>query len=256
MKQLIDTHSHIYLNQFDSDVAETIQRAKDENIGSIVLPNIDSNTIDPLHRLVSEYPEYLFPLMGLHPTHVKGDYLQELEKIQVQSEKYNYIGIGEIGIDLHWDKTFFKEQKYVFEQQLLLAIKKKLPVVIHARESFTEILQIVKKKKYKELRGIFHAFTGDSRLAKEIIELGFKIGIGGILTFKNSGLDETVKAIDINHIVVETDSPYLAPMPFRGKRNESSYLKYIVEKLSEVKQLSIAEVTEITSKNAHSVFEF
>ncbi len=255
MKQLIDTHSHIYLDQFESDVAEVVQRAKDENIVSIVLPNIDSNTIDSLHKLVFEYPDYLFPLMGLHPTHVKENYLQELEKIQIQFEKYNYIGIGEIGIDLYWDKTFHKEQIYVFEEQLLLAISKNLPVVIHARESITEILLILKKKEYKELRGIFHAFTGDSRLAKEVIELGFKIGIGGILTFKNSGLDETVRTIDINHIVVETDSPYLAPVPFRGKRNESSYLKYIVEKLSELKQLSIAEVSEITTKNAHSVFE-
>jgi TatD DNase family protein len=256
MKQLIDTHSHIYLDQFESDVAEVIQRAKDENIGSIVLPNIDSNTIEPLHNITSEYPDYLFPLMGLHPTHVKENYLQELEKIQVQFEKFNYIGIGEIGIDLYWDKTFYEEQKYVFEQQLLLATRKNLPVVIHARESFTDILQIVKKNKYKELRGIFHAFTGDNSLAKEIIELGYKIGIGGILTFKNSGLDETVRSIDINHIVVETDSPYLAPVPFRGKRNESSYLKFIVEKLAEIKKLSIAEVTEITTKNANSIFEF
>lgn len=254
MKQSIDTHSHLYLDQFESDVAEVIQRAKDENIGAIVLPNIDSNTIDSLHKLTSAYPDYLFPLMGLHPTHVKENYLQELKKIQDQSDKYNYIGIGEIGIDLYWDKTFFKEQKYVFEQQLLLALGKNLPVVIHARESFTEIIQIVKKREYKGLNGIFHAFTGDLSLAKEIIKLGFKIGIGGILTFKNSGLAETVAGIDINHIVVETDSPYLAPVPFRGKRNESSYLKYIIEKLAEVKELSTYEVAEITTKNACSVF--
>ena len=156
---------------------------------------------------------------------------------------------------MYWDKSFVKEQIYVFEEQLALASKKNLPVVIHARDSFSEILQIVKKKKYKNLKGIFHAFTGDIGIAKEIIELGFKIGIGGILTFKNSGLSETVSGIDINHIVVETDSPYLAPVPFRGKRNESSYLKYIVEKLAEVKQISIPEVSEITTKNAREVFE-
>lgn len=255
MKKLIDTHSHIYLDQFEQDIGQVIHRAKDESIAAIILPNIDSSTIGPMHKLVSEYPDYLFPLMGLHPTSVKEGYLGELESLTLQLEKYPYKGIGEIGIDLYWDKSFFKEQVYVFEQQLSLAMSRDLPVVIHARESFTEILQIVKKKEYKGLRGIFHSFTGDINIAKEIINLGFKIGIGGILTFKNSGLAETLEAIDINHIVVETDSPYLAPMPFRGKRNESSYLKFIVEKLAEVKSISIDEASEVTTQNAIDIFE-
>lgn len=254
MSQLIDTHSHLYLNQFESDISNVIQRAREENIESIVLPNIDSETIRPLHELVDDYPDFLIPLMGLHPTHVKENYRDELDKVIHQFEKYNYRGVGEIGVDLYWDKTFLKEQEYVFEQQILLAIDKGLPVVIHARESFDAILNIVKRKQFKNCRGIFHAFTGDSLLAKEIINLGYKIGIGGILTFKNSGLAETVCEIDINHIVVETDSPYLAPMPFRGKRNESSYLKYIVEKLAIIKGLSAEEVAEITTQNAKAVF--
>ncbi len=251
---MIDTHSHIYLDQFKTDIAEVIQRAREENITAIILPNIDSSTIGSMHKLALEYPGYLIPLMGLHPTHVKENYREELKRVKRQFEKYTYKGVGEIGIDLYWDKTYCKEQAYVFEEQLSLALIKNLPVVIHARESFHEILEIVKKKKYRDLRGIFHAFTGDKSLAKEIINLGFKIGIGGIVTFKNSGLAETVESIDINHIVVETDSPYLAPVPFRGKRNESCYLKYIVEKLAEVKDLSVDEVIRITTQNAIDVF--
>jgi len=252
---LIDTHSHIYLDQFKTDIAEVILRAREENIAAIILPNIDSSTIGSMHDLVSEYPGYLIPLMGLHPTHVKENYREELEIIYRQFEKFAYKGVGEIGIDLYWDKTYLKEQTYAFEEQLSLALIKNLPVVIHARESFHEILEIVKMKKYRDLRGIFHAFTGDISLAKEIITLGFKIGIGGIVTFKNSGLAETVESIDINHIVVETDSPYLAPVPFRGKRNESCYLKYIVEKLAEIKDLSVDEVVSVTTQNAIDVFE-
>ncbi len=254
MIRLIDTHSHLYLDQYKTDIARVIQRAKDEKVVAIVLPNIDASTINPLHNLILEYPDYLIPLMGLHPTHVKEDHQHEMEIIELQFEKFNYKGIGEIGIDLYWDKGFYKEQAYVFEQQLTWAIRKNLPVVIHARESFEEILQIIRKKEYRDLRGIFHAFTGNIGLAKEIIGLGFKIGIGGILTFKNSGLAETIQGIEINHIVVETDSPYLAPMPFRGKRNESSYLKFIVEKLAELKNLTIDEVSEITTQNAMDVF--
>ena len=251
---MIDTHSHIYLGQFKTDIAEVIQRAREEHVTAIILPNIDSSTIGSMHKLVSGYPGYLIPLMGLHPMHVKENYREELKTVKKQFENYAYKGIGEIGIDLYWDKTYFKEQAYVFEEQLSLALTNNLPVVIHARESFHEILNIVKKKKYRDLRGIFHAFTGDKSLAKEIIHLGFKIGIGGIVTFKNSGLAETVESIDINHIVVETDSPYLAPVPFRGKRNESCYLKYIVEKLAEVKDISVDEVIRITTQNAIDVF--
>ncbi|MBA7526956.1 D-aminoacyl-tRNA deacylase [subsurface metagenome] len=254
MMQLIDTHSHIYLKHFDNDIDQVIERARNEHITTIVLPNIDSTTIEPLHSLVSKYPDCLVPLMGLHPTHVKENFREELEKVKLQLEKYKYKGIGEIGIDLYRDKSFFEQQVYVFEQQLVLAISKNLPVVIHARVSFNEIMQIVRKKEYKNLRGIFHAFTGNKELANEIINMGFMIGVGGILTFKNSGLSETVEAIDINHIVVETDSPYLTPIPFRGKRNESSYLKFVIEKLAEVKNLTIDEVAKITTKNAIDVF--
>ncbi|MGD2035484.1 MAG: TatD family hydrolase [Bacteroidales bacterium] len=254
MAPLIDTHSHLYLDQFCADIEEVIQRARNENVVAVVLPNIDSSTVHPLHELVSAYSGYFIPLMGLHPTHVKENYKEELEFILGQFEQFNYKGIGEIGIDLYWDKTFYQEQVNVFEYQLQLAKQNDLPVVIHSRESFNEIMQILKKKKYEGLKGIFHAYTGDVVLAREITGMGFKLGIGGILTFKNSGLPEIVGQVDINHIVVETDSPYLAPDPFRGKRNESSYLKYIVQKLAEIKNISADEVAEITTRNAIDVF--
>ncbi|MBN1596702.1 MAG: TatD family hydrolase [Bacteroidales bacterium] len=250
----IDTHSHLYLNYFKNDIAEVIHRASDSGVKKIILPNIDNSTIGQMHGLADKNPEMFIPLLGLHPNHVKDNHKSELEKIFYHFSEYNYKGIGEIGIDLYWDKTYAIEQEYVFKEQLHFAKKNNLPVVIHARESFREIIDIVKKKEFEGVTGIFHAFTGDIKLAQEIINLGFNLGIGGVLTFKNSGLSEVIKKVDINHIVLETDSPYLTPAPFRGKRNESAHIKIIAEKLAEIKNITIEEVAGITSANAEKIF--
>ena len=253
--QLIDTHSHIYLDDFRDDIDQVLHRAFDSGVGKIILPNIDSGTIRPLHVLTDKYPERLIPLMGLHPTHVKENHKEELGSILRQLQNFPYKGIGEIGIDLYHDRRFLEQQIEVFEKQLGEAIRLNLPVVIHARDSFQEILNVVKQKKYSELTGIFHAFTGDKYLAQEITSMGFFLGIGGILTFKNSNLQEVLQVIDISQIVLETDSPYLAPVPYRGKRNESSYLIHIVRKLADIKGLTPDEAGSITSGNAVRLFK-
>ncbi len=252
--QLIDTHAHLYLEDFDDDLEQTIQRSINKQVDNIILPNIDSSTFQRLHRLTDRFPENCVPLMGLHPTHVKESYETELEKVLSRFDLYDYKGIGEIGIDLYWDKTFLREQIIVFERQLALAVTKNLPVVIHARDSFDEIFQSILKTQFAGLRGIFHAFTGTRGQAELVIAKGFKIGIGGIVTFKNSHLSEVVQSIDLDHIVLETDSPYLAPVPYRGKRNESSYIRIIAEKVAEIKGISIEEVAERTTKNAIELF--
>jgi len=252
---LIDTHSHIYLPEFDNDLSDVIRSAIDAGVGKIILPNIDSSSIQRIHKLETLYPDYCIPLMGLHPTSVKEDFKDELKKITDQFNKYQYKGIGEIGIDLYWDKTFIREQIYVFEKQLSLAVQTDLPVIIHARNSFEEIFTSIAKPQFKGLKGIFHAFTGNSEQAKTIIEKGFKIGIGGILTYKNSGLEEIIKSIDLQHIVLETDSPYLPPVPFRGKRNESSYIRYIANKLAEIKNVTVNEIFRETTMNAIDIFK-
>jgi TatD DNase family protein len=251
---IIDTHSHIYLPEFDNDMEDVISRAKDAGIEKIILPNIDSSSIRRIHKLVNLYTDICIPLMGLHPTSVKEDFEDEMAKIIDQFKKYLYLGIGEIGIDLYWDKTFIKEQICVFEKQMTLALENHLPVVIHARNSFDEIFTSVHKPQFKGLKGVFHAFTGNSDQAKTIIELGFKIGIGGILTYKNSGLDKTAKDIGLQHIVLETDSPYLPPVPYRGKRNESSYITHTAKKLAEIKNVSVDEIFRLTTINAIELF--
>lgn len=250
----IDTHAHLYLEHFSADIDEVIERSSGVDVSTIILPNIDSKTISPLHKLVDSYPDTCIPLMGLHPTHVKENYQEELEKILVQFNKYSYKGVGEIGIDLYWDKTYLRQQQYVFETQLDLASRMNLPVVIHSRESFDEILEIVRDKRFEGVQGIFHAFTGNGELAEEIIDLGYLIGIGGILTFKNSQLSNEIAAIDLNHLVLETDSPYLAPVPYRGKRNESSYVPIIAEYLAKITNVTPGQVAEITTNNARKLF--
>jgi TatD DNase family protein len=250
----IDTHAHLYLDEFRQDINEVVGRAKDQGIRKILLPNIDSSSILPLHNLTEKYPERFIPLMGLHPTFVKDNYAEELEKVLNQLEAYPYCGIGEIGIDLYWDKMHLEQQVIVFKSQLVYALQKNLPVVIHCRESFHEIMELMRAPEYSKVRGIFHAFTGNREQAEEITVMGFKLGIGGILTFKNSGLAEVIKCIPLEHIVLETDSPYLAPAPFRGKRNESSYIRLIAAKLAEIKELSLDEVAAVTSRNAEMIF--
>jgi len=253
--KLIDTHSHIYSEAFDEDIAEAIQRAKDANVGQIFLPNIDSESIEPMFKLVKEYPDFCLPIMGLHPTSVKENYEEELAICEKWLDEEKFIAIGEIGIDLYWDKTYLKEQLFAFEKQLTWSVERELPVVIHTRDSFSEIFEVLESFKSKRLAGVFHSFTGNLEQANKAIDMGFLLGLNGILTFKNSGLDQVVKEIDTKHLILETDSPYLAPTPKRGKRNESAYVALIAEKLAEIHNLSLDEVTEITSRNAQSLFK-
>ncbi|MGZ2371330.1 TatD family hydrolase [Ancylomarina sp. YFZ004] len=253
--KLIDTHSHIYSEAFDEDIAEAIQRAKDANVGQIFLPNIDSESIEPMFKLVKEYPDFCLPMMGLHPTSVKENYEEELAICEKWLNEEKFIAIGEIGIDLYWDKTYLKEQLFAFEKQLTWSVERELPVVIHARDSFSEIFEVLESFKSKKLTGVFHSFTGNLEQANKAIDMGFLLGLNGILTFKNSGLDRVVKEIDTKHLILETDSPYLAPTPKRGKRNESAYVALIAEKLAEIHNLSLLEITEITSRNAKSLFK-
>ena len=253
----IDTHAHLFFQSFDDDRQEVIDRAMEANVRKIVLPNIDLDSIEPLKNTVAMSPERLFPLMGLQPSGVRQDFREVLAKIQQEINDNHYWGIGEIGIDLHWpdNKQFIEEQKEAFRFQLGLAKQLKLPVVIHARDSFDLTYQIVKEEKTKDLRGIFHCFTGSYQQAKMIMDLGdFYMGIGGVLTFKNSGLAAQIKDVPLDYLVLETDSPFLAPHPYRGKRNESSYIPLIARKLAEVKGLNIEEVARKTTDNAEKLF--
>jgi TatD DNase family protein len=253
--QFIDTHAHLYLNHFDNDREEVIKNAFQKNVSRIILPNIDSSTIRPMKQLCSLFSSSIFPLIGLHPTSVKENYKDELLIITRELKTDHYFGIGESGIDLYWDKSYLKEQKEAFIFQIKLAIEFDLPIIIHARESFIEIFEILDKFKNKPLKGIFHAFTGTVDQAKRIInDFGFLLGIGGIITFKNSGMDEIIHEISVDNMVLETDSPFLAPVPYRGKRNESSFIFYIAGKIAQIKGLSINLVADITTRNAIQTF--
>jgi TatD DNase family protein len=252
---LVDTHSHLYLEEFDNDLDDVIQRAVNGGVDKIVLPNIDSSTVKRLHILSQKYPDNCFPLMGLHPTHVKENYKVELENVFNQFDVFDYKGIGEIGIDLYWDKTYLNEQIIVFEQQLAFALSKNLPVVIHARDSLDVIFASISKMEFKGLKGIFHAFTGNIVQAEKIINGGFKLGIGGIVTFKNSNLEEIIKSVGLEHLVLETDSPFLAPVPYRGKRNESGYIRIIADKISDITGETFDQVAKVTTNNAVQLFD-
>ena len=252
----VDTHSHIYSEEFSSDRNEVIARALKAGVNRIILPNIDSSTIKPMLDLVDSAPRLFIPLLGLHPTSVKEDFRKELMIMEYWFEKRNFAGIGEIGIDLYWDKTHFNEQIEAFRIQLGWAKKMKIPVVIHVRDSFNEVIEVLKQEKDTTLTGVFHSFTGNTDQAAQVIELGFKIGIGGIVTFKNSGLDETVQQIDLQHILIETDSPWLAPVPHRGHRNECAFITAVAAKISSLHQTSVEEVARITTINAQQLFGF
>ncbi|MCD4774406.1 MAG: TatD family hydrolase [Bacteroidales bacterium] len=251
-----DTHTHLYLEQFDKDRKQIITDAIKEGVEYMLLPNIDSSSISGMMKICNDFPENCFPMIGLHPTSVKSNYKEELEIVENKLSDKNFIAIGEIGIDLYWDKTYKREQETALRYQIELAKKNKIPVVIHTRNSFSEIFEIMEDVISTELNGVFHCFTGNIEDAERIIDLGFKIGIGGVLTFKNSGLDKVVQEIDLEHILLETDSPYLAPVPFRGKRNSSAYIPYIANKIAEIKNIPIKEVSEITTYNAISLFRF
>lgn len=252
--QFIDTHTHLFLSEFEEDRTRVIKNAKSEGVQKLLLPNVDSTTIDGLSDMVKTYPDICVPMAGLHPTSVKSDFLQEIDLVKDFMSKNKVCAIGEIGIDLYWDKSFIKEQEEAFRIQIEIAKQNNLPIVIHARDSFNEIFKVMDDVCDEKLKGVFHAFTGNEDQAKRIIDWGFYIGLGGILTFKNSGLDKVASNIDINSIVLETDSPYLAPVPKRGKRNESAYIKYIAQKLADIKNITIEEVADITTKNAKQLF--
>ncbi len=253
--QFIDTHSHLYLPEFDKNRDKVINRAIREGISKIFLPNIDTRSVKPMMDLVNKYPDFCFPMIGLHPTSVRKNYRDVLKEVQEYLLKENFIAIGEIGIDLYWDNTYKEEQKKAFREQIGLAIDNHLPVVIHIRESFDEVFQILDDFKPDYPKGIFHSFTGNLYQANRAIAMGFKLGIGGIVTFKNSGLDKVVKDIDPKHIVLETDSPYLAPVPKRGKRNESSYLVFTAQKIAELHNIPIEKIAVITTQNAIKLFK-
>ena len=252
--KIIDTHTHLYLNQFKDDIDKVIQRSIDKGINKFIFPAIDSTHFDDMHNLKNKYPGSIYLMSGLHPTNVKENYKEELEFVVNSLKSHSYVAIGEIGIDLYWDKTYLKQQQDAFEFQIRLAIKHDLPIVIHCREAFNEIFEILDKENCSKLRGVFHCFTGTLEQANRAINLGFKLGIGGVVTFKNGGIDKFLSQIDLKHIVLETDSPYLAPVPFRGKRNESSYITYVIDKLSEIYGLPIKEIASVTTKNAEKVF--
>lgn len=252
---MIDTHSHIYSEDFDADRAETIQRAKAAGISHIILPNCDSGTLPQLLSLEAEYPGYCHGAIGLHPTSVKENFREELSLIESELKRRSWIAIGEIGIDLYWDRTFLAEQIIVFQQQIDWAMKYKLPVIIHVRDSFRETMNALAPYKNADLKGVFHSFTGSLEEAHEILDFGgFMLGINGIVTFKNSGLAAVVREIDLKHIILETDSPYLTPAPHRGKRNESAYVSLVCNKLAEVYNISPKQIDDQTTINAKSLF--
>jgi TatD DNase family protein len=252
---MIDTHSHIYSEEFDPDRAETIQRAKEAGITHIILPNVDSETLPQMLALEAEYPAYCHAAIGLHPTSVKENYREELALIKSELERRSWIAVGEIGIDLYWDKTFLKEQIIAFRQQIEWALEYNLPVIIHVRDSFRETMEALQPYKNSGLKGVFHSFTGGIEEAREIIGFGgFLLGINGIVTFKNSGLAAVVEQINMKHILLETDSPYLTPAPHRGKRNESAYTQLVAKKLTEVYNCSLLLLDEQTTQNACSLF--
>ncbi len=252
--KLIDTHTHLYLKEFDSDINEVIQRASEEGVEKFYLPAIDSSENEALLNLEKKFPEKILAMAGLHPCSVKENFREELEKIQQQLAQRDFAAIGETGLDFYWDTSFTIQQYESMRAHADWALQYKRPLVLHTRNAMQQAIDVVKSYKGKNLYGIFHCFSGTLQNAKDIIDAGFLLGIGGVLTYKNSGLAEVVKEIDLKYLVLETDAPYLTPVPFRGKRNESSYLKYIVQKLAEIKELPVEEVAYQTTKNAEAVF--
>lgn len=250
----IDTHTHLYAEEFNADRTTVIKKALASGIKKLYLPNIDSTSIEGMFQLEKDYPENCFAMMGLHPCSVNEEVEEELKIVEDWLGKRKFCAVGEIGIDLYWDKTFFAQQQMAFRKQIDWALQYNYPIVIHCREAFDEIFEVLSS--YQKLpKGIFHCFSGTLEQANKVIGLGgFKLGIGGVVTFKNSGLDKVVEKLDMHHLVLETDSPYLAPNPFRGKRNESGYLIQIAQKVGEIKNLTIAEVAAITTKNAEEIF--
>lgn len=258
---LTDTHTHLYLSAFDADREDVMKRAMDQGVERLFLPNIDSESISPLLAMCRAYPDRCFPMLGLHPSSVTADFRKDLDPIKRALDEADCVAVGEIGIDLYWDKSLLAEQEEAFRIQLKWAVERDLPVVIHSRESFEVICRVLEDEQkslgpeqVSRLRGIFHCFTGSLEDARRAVALGFYLGIGGVATFKKSDLPEVLPEIGLNRIVLETDSPYLAPVPYRGKRNESSYLIHIAEKLADVFKLPLEEIARRTTANSRMIF--
>lgn len=251
---LIDTHAHLYAEEFAADIAGVIERAEAEGVKKFYLPAIDSTATGAMLGLEARFPGKCIAMMGLHPCYVKGNFKDELKQVGEWLAKRKFAAVGEIGLDMYWDKTYVKEQEEAFCIQTEWALAYSLPIVIHTRNAMKETIRIVKQYAPKGARGIFHCFGGTADEALEIAAMGFYLGIGGVVTYPKSGLAETLKQIGLQHLVLETDAPYLTPVPFRGKRNESSYLKYVVQKIAEAKNISIEEVAAVTTANAEKIF--
>jgi len=251
---ITDTHTHLYSEAFDDDRAEMITRALDANIKRFFIPAIDSTYTESMYQLEKDFPDNIFLMMGLHPTHVKENYKEELKHVGDQLAKRKFYALGEIGIDLYWDKSTLDIQIEAFRYQINLAKQYQLPIVIHCRDGFDEIFEVLEQEKSDDLYGVFHCFTGNLEQAKQAISYNMKLGIGGVVTFKNGKIDQFINQIDLKHIVLETDSPYLAPKPYRGKRNESLYINKVLEKLSELYEISEEAIANITTENSKDIF--
>lgn len=251
---LTDTHTHLYYETEPKKLDELMHRCLENGVSRLFLPNVDSESVAMVRGMSEKYPENCFPMMGLHPCNVKSNFNEELDVIRNTMQPDKIYAIGEIGIDLYWDKTTTDLQKTAFRLQVNLAKDLDLPISIHCREAFEEVYEILLSEKDEKLRGIFHCFTGTAEQAERIIELGFYLGIGGVVTYKNSGLDKVVACLGLEHIVLETDSPYLAPAPYRGKPNESSYLVHIAQKVADLHQRPLGEIAEITTENSRQIF--
>ena len=252
--RLIDTHAHIYLPEFDSDRALVFKRAEMEGVGKIIFPAIDSTSHTAMLKAEEENTKGFFSMMGVHPCSIKMNYPEELKVARDYLEKRSFVAIGEIGLDFYWDLTYSEQQYKAFHTQIEWALHFDIPIVIHSRNSIDECIEIVSEHQQGKLKGVFHCFSGTQEQAQQIINLGFYLGIGGVLTYKNSGLDKVIEKVNLDYIVLETDAPYLTPVPFRGKRNESSYIKYVVQKLAEIKKISSDEIADITTANAKKLF--
>lgn len=251
---ITDTHTHLYSDAFDADRNDMIHRAINQGVSRFFIPAIDSTYTESMLQLEQDFPEHVFLMAGLHPTHVKENYTEELNHVEEMLAKRKFYAVGEIGIDLYWDTSTLEIQKKAFKYQIQLAKKYKLPIVIHCREAFNEIFEILETEKDDDLFGVFHCFTGDLEQAHQAISYNMKLGIGGVATFKNGKIDQFLNQIELKHIVLETDSPYLAPVPYRGKRNESAYIIKVLEKLSHIYNVSLEDLASITTQNSKEVF--
>ncbi|MEQ8583422.1 MAG: TatD family hydrolase [Marinoscillum sp.] len=251
---LIDSHAHIYTDEFKADIEEVIARAREVGVDRIYMPNIDHESIDDMLNMAEKYPGFCIPMMGLHPCSVKKDFEKQLYEVEEFLSKGGFCAVGEMGTDLFWDKTLFEEQKEAFRIQCELALRHQLPIVIHCRESIDETIALVKPYAKRGLTGVFHCFTGSLEQANEVIGLNFKLGLGGVATFKNGGMEPVIQGVSLEHILLETDSPYLAPAPHRGKRNEPAYTQIVAQKIAEILDREVVEIGEITSQNSKTLF--